>query len=190
MGFEIIAKRVPASETMYFHVRRLSDWQIRETATPGFEAYDTASIGDYDHPMTPENSGYQTADFPAGLADGDYLVSVFVQEGGAPAEDDECVKELRFRVTGGEVYPLEAAPGEIDAAALLSEADTIETGVTLQLALARIYSVLCCNRAGAGTATEKFKDPTGTYDRVPSSVDGSGNRAMVTYVDTGIPGIP
>lgn len=178
---EVICKRVPAAETLYFTVRNKADRQIYNIATPGFEAYNDANYTNYDHSMTEEDAGngFYYADFPAGLADGKYLVEVFVQAGGMPAEGDECVKEMHFSVLSGVVNDLETGGAGSVAAEVWAVEDLIDGLYTPAEILALIAAILLGKKSGSGTVTEIFRDLADTKDRVTATVTESGNRTAV-----------
>jgi hypothetical protein len=56
------------------------------------------------------------------------------------------------------------------------------TGFTLLESVALLLAESAGERSGAGTATETFKDPTGTKTRFTAAVDEDGNR-VITVVD-------
>ena len=74
-----------------------------DAADGSFEAYDDASLGTYDIPMTNQDgdgtdSSYYTADFPTAIdTDGAYKIQVFRQEGDLPDVDDPALAQ-------GEIY--------------------------------------------------------------------------------------
>jgi len=59
-------------------------------------------------------------------------------------------------------------------------AGVVEGSYTLQSTLRLMFAVLCGKSSGGGTATLKFKDSTGTKDRVTATVDTNGNRLSMT----------
>lgn len=85
------------------------------------------------------------------------------------AVDQIVVSSMHPELTGSEV-----------AAAVLDEADAIETGWTLRKVMRIISAVLAGKVSGGGTGTEVFRDITDTKDRVTSTNDASGNRTSVT----------
>jgi hypothetical protein len=64
---------------------------------------------------------------------------------------------------------------------LLTSADGVETGLTLQGALRLILSVGPGRRSGVGTGTELFRDYGNTKTRVTMVFDANGNTTSVTY---------
>ncbi len=69
--------------------------QVADVVAQAFEAYDTASIANYDLAMTEQGtaSRHYLAAFPAWIPAGMYRVTYYDQTGGAPAETDAIVAE-------------------------------------------------------------------------------------------------
>jgi uncharacterized membrane protein len=79
----------PSGATVYAIIRRVLDSLVWDGAASDFEAWDNASIDDYDVQLTDQGGDYYSADFPAAItAAGNYAVQYYLQAGGAPATSD------------------------------------------------------------------------------------------------------
>jgi hypothetical protein len=66
------------------------------------------------------------------------------------------------------------------ASAVLTEANGVETGYTVQSTLRLVASVLLGRLSGAGTGTEVFRDINNTKSRVTASIDANNNRTNIS----------
>lgn len=81
----------------------------------------------------------------------------------------------------GSAMTLTAGERNAVADALLDRVDGIETGWTLRQALRISTATTTGKMSGGGTATNTFRNPTDTKNRVTATVDASGNRTAVAY---------
>lgn len=77
-----------ASATLYAVIRRASDQYAWDSTNSTFEAWDDASIGDYDLPLTSQGGDVYAADFPASIGSGEYVIAYYLQLGASPAVTD------------------------------------------------------------------------------------------------------
>jgi hypothetical protein len=91
MAGEIQIHHAETAVTLYAHLWDKTG-QIYNTATPGFESYLTANVGDYDIAMAEKGtaSRFYAGDMPS-VAAGRYYLTVQKRAGGSPAESDEVV---------------------------------------------------------------------------------------------------
>ena len=85
-----------------------------------------------------------------------------------------------------QAFPANFAATLITAGGLVApdftQANGIETGLTIQQALRLIASTTGAKLSGAGTGTETFRNAVAdTTNRVVATVDSSGNRTAITY---------
>ena len=101
---EVLAGFV-TDDTLYFIVIN-SSGNYWDDVAKGFEAFDNASLGDYDIPMpedgTPNGIGVYRGTFPAhaNLVDGTYDVIVMQQVAGSPALGDIAIAVGTFTWDG------------------------------------------------------------------------------------------
>lgn len=89
------------SGTPYAIVRRESDGYVWDATNSVFEAWDDASITDYDVALTSQGGNYWTGDFPTGItAAGWYLIDYRVRSGGSPTTGDQQYPGERIYWTG------------------------------------------------------------------------------------------
>ncbi len=67
---------------------------------------------------------------------------------------------------------------------LLTDADGVETGLTLRDALRIVLASAAGRRSGIGTGTELYRDFGNTKSRITMVFDGNGNTTSVTYDPT------
>jgi hypothetical protein len=102
MANEIKIAYGQSGKVLYFQVRNQAG-QIWNTSAAAFQAYATASIGDYDVSMTEQGSasGFYVGTFPAGITTNAlYAIAAFQQMGGSPAETDPPVGQGNFAWNG------------------------------------------------------------------------------------------
>jgi len=79
----------PEGATLYAVVRRQSDGYVSIVAGNTFEAWVDGNIANYVIPLTDRDGNYYDADFPTTITTaGKYIVYIFVQVGGSPADGD------------------------------------------------------------------------------------------------------
>lgn len=66
------------------------------------------------------------------------------------------------------------------ATAVLTDANGVDTGYTLQAVMRLMASVLLGRLSGAGTGTEVFRDINNTKNRVTAVIDANKNRTSIT----------
>lgn len=86
MAGEIYATHSEGS-SLYATVRRQSDGYVWNTNTTSFETWNDLNLSDYAISLTDQDGNYYEGDFPA-VASGAYIVMIFVQVGGSPADGD------------------------------------------------------------------------------------------------------
>jgi hypothetical protein len=75
---------------LYVVIRRKSDGYAWNGAA--FEAWSDANVGTYDIALTDAGGDLYYADFPAGIASGDYRIVYYIRAGASPATTDEPLK--------------------------------------------------------------------------------------------------
>lgn len=109
MSAEIQA-RYSTGKTVYAIIRGLSNntGKVWNTATPGFETYNTANFANYVISMTEQGSasGFYTGNFPSAIPPGSYSVIAQAQTGGSPAETDTFVAGGNIEWNGSNPAPL------------------------------------------------------------------------------------
>ena len=110
MASKIQCPAPTAGVTVYALVRADAG-TIWQTTTSTLVAYATANMGNYDLPMTQQGtaSKHYTVDFPAAAA-GLYVVSVYQQAGGSPAETDTLIGYGEIQWDGTNIIPLRNLP--------------------------------------------------------------------------------
>lgn len=89
MSRELRANYNGAGANLYVILRRVSDGYAWDVAAAAWEAWDNASIGDYDIAMTDRGGDLYTADIPSGIAAGTSLRIMYYERAGAtPATTD------------------------------------------------------------------------------------------------------
>jgi hypothetical protein len=111
MAGEIQLAHDATAETLYAIVRN-SVGQAWDTGASAFEAYATASLGDYDIALVEQGtaSRYYVGTFPSAIAAGVYSVTVYVRAGGSPAEGDDIAGAGSIEWSGTAVIPLTNLP--------------------------------------------------------------------------------
>ena len=93
----------PEGSTLYAVIRRKSDGHVNINGTNTFEAWVDGNIGTYDLPLTDHDGNFYSVDFPATITDEDeYIVYIFVQIGGSPADGDWVLSQAFFGWSGTE----------------------------------------------------------------------------------------
>jgi len=112
MANEIQMPYTAAGQTLYAVIRDVNA-QTWDNTAGAWEAYDTASLGDYDIPMSQQGtaSRYYVATFPVTIAAGRYYVTMFLQVGGSPAEGDKLLGHDRIDWNGSAIIGLYTAGG-------------------------------------------------------------------------------
>ncbi len=88
---------------MYAIIHKKSDDKVNLQGTNNFEAWVDGNVGTYDHPMTDNDGGYYSVDFPTSITGTDletYRVSVVLQASGSPDADDTVDR----RLAKGEIF--------------------------------------------------------------------------------------
>lgn len=160
--------------THYAQVIRQTDGAIWNTATPGFEAYATANIANYDIALAEQGtaSGLFMGNFPTGVSTaGAYTVVVRRRAGVSPAESDVVVGYGEIQWTG-------TAPTFV--LGMLDVAAGIETGLTVRQGYRLMVAAAAGKLSGAATTTVAIRDFADTKNRVSATVDADGNRTAIT----------
>jgi phage gp36-like protein len=90
-----------AGATLYAVVRRVSDGAAADLAAEAFEAWDNASLGDYDLALTDRGGDHYTADFPSWVTAGTEVEILYYEQAGAsPATTDDLIDSERRTWTG------------------------------------------------------------------------------------------
>ena len=91
--------------TLYAVIRRASDGQVRDVVAGAWEAWDDASIGDYDVAMVEQGaSGRWLGTLPAGVSGTPYTYEVCKRAGGSPAVTDPVVGQGSDGNVAGDVH--------------------------------------------------------------------------------------
>jgi uncharacterized membrane protein len=86
MANELVVTYDTASANLYAVIRRLADNYVWNGTT--FAAWADGSIADYDIALTDRGGDVYTADFPSGVAAGEYVITYYVRAGATPAITD------------------------------------------------------------------------------------------------------
>jgi len=78
----------------------------------------------------------------------------------------------------------EIQAGLLTLSGLLDTADTVETSVSVRLAIRALLAAVAGQVTGGGTTTIALKNAAGTKTRAQLTVDASGNRSSITYDNT------
>jgi len=81
----------PSGQTLYFIIRNAAG-DAWDTVGAAFE--DWNAMGDYDVAMTDETGSFYQANFIAAVPAGAYIVQIFLQVGGSPADADPLLGSM------------------------------------------------------------------------------------------------
>ena len=120
----------PEGSTLYAVVRRQSDGYVNINGGNTFEAWVDANFlnGDYDITLTDGDGNYYFADFPTTITTEDkYVVYIFVQVGGVPADGDWVLSQAWFGWDGtAEITIIEISEGLVQASNIFEDEEADE----------------------------------------------------------------
>lgn len=160
------------SSTPYAIIRRESDGYVWDVTNSVFEAWDNASITDYDVTLTSQGGGYYTGDFPTGITSAGYYSIDYRVHTGTPTTSDQRYPGERLYWNGTSSSP---APSGSDLVSLSRVKEFL--GITSSADDARLNTLITavsrgieqwCDRVFASASYTQYFD--GRNDWYASSI--------------------
>jgi len=204
MGTLIQYAKANAATTIYRHLLD-SAGQRWNAPSDQFQSYSSGQWANYSEAMSEQGASQVfQCNFPGSIATpGDYLLVIYNQAGGSPAEGDPILDSFWVHWTGSDLVDLISRASEVGQSVLLAAmtdvleilpddtagfaevlldlADGVETSFTMRQAMRLILSALAGRLNGAGGTTVNIRDVNNTKNRIEATVDSSGNRTATTY---------